>query len=104
MYYNNAEFTYYSHRYNKAVTVPLNYKSDGASGPALDVCSKAWFSHDMLCETGLWDDGTKCTNWQASQVISDILKDDCGRWFRAHTWFWATFLFGGGKARDNGLW
>ena len=101
-YLNPKAFTYISVRHGKSITVPKDYPSDGATG-ALDVCEKAWFVHDVACDRGTWDDGTPITNWEASQVISDILKYECKRWFRTHTWFWATFLFGGGKARDNGL-
>ena len=100
-YYNKEEFTYYSKRYDKSVTVVQGYKSDGATG-AFDINSKAWWVHDVLCEYGVWDDGTPCNNWQASSVLSDILKSE-GRWFRSRSWFIATWLFGGGKARDNGM-
>ena len=100
-YYNQREFTYYSKRYNKKITVPKGYKSDGATG-AIDINSKAWWVHDILCEFGKFDDGTPCNNLQASSVLSDILKSE-GRWFRARSWFVATWLFGGGKARDNGM-
>ena len=49
-----------------------------------------------------FSDGTLCTNWQASKILSDILKSE-GRWFRSRSWFAATWLFGGGKARNNGM-
>jgi len=92
---------YFSQRYRKQVTVPLGYPSDGATG-GVDLFTFAWWVHDVLCDRGTWDDGTPCTNWQASCVIGDILKSE-GRWCRARTWKWATFLFGGGKARENGM-
>ena len=102
---------YHSERYDKWVTVPNGYLSDGSSG-GVDVFSRGWFVHDWLCGSylgsgpkptgGQWDDGTPITNWQASMVLYDILKSE-GRWFRARTWFAATFLFGGGKARANGM-
>ena len=93
---------YFSPRYEKTVTVPKGYLSDGASGPASDIMSNAWWVHDVMCDTGKWDDGTPCTNWQASQVLHDILKSE-GRWIRCLTWKWATFLFGGSAARKNGM-
>jgi hypothetical protein len=93
---------YVSPRYGKTITVPFGYESDGATG-ALDIWSEGWWVHDVLCDRGTWDDGTPATNWQASQILQDILHDE-GRKWRAHGWFWATFLFGGGKARENGLW
>lgn len=101
MYKNKAEIKYYSKRYNKHVTVPKGYNSDGATG-AIDIYSDAWWIHDKLCDTGKWDDGTECTNWQASSVLSDVLKSE-GRWIRAIYWWPMTWLFGGGKARDNGM-
>lgn len=102
MYINKEEFTYYSPTYDKGVTVPEGYRSDGATG-AVDISSMGWWVHDVLCESGVWDDGTKVTNWQASKVLSEILDME-GRWFRKHTWFWATWIFGGGQARRNGMW
>ncbi len=93
---------YFSERYRKWVTVPKDYLSDGATG-AFDIWSESWWVHDMLCDRGTWDDGTLVTNWQASQVLQDILVDE-DRYIRSKYWFWATWLLGGGKARDNGMW
>ena len=93
---------YYSERFKKDVHVPIGYMSDGASG-AFDIDSLSWWVHDFLCESGRWSDGTPVTNWQASSVLSDILKSE-GRWARSRYWFLATFLFGCKKARQNGMW
>jgi len=101
-YLRKTKLRYYSPRYNRSVTIDVGYYSDGATG-AIDIESNAWWVHDVLCNTGKWDDGTKCTNWQASMVLSDILHDE-GRLIRARTWFAATWLFGGGEARKNGMW
>lgn len=95
------QINYFSTRYNRAVTVPVGYRSDGATF-AIDIWSEGFWVHDKLCDTGKWDDGTLCNNWQASQVLSDILKKE-GRWLRSKYWFWATWLFGGGEARKNGM-
>jgi len=92
---------YFSFRYKKWVTVPKGYRSDGATG-VRDINSQSWWVHDWLCDYGVFDNGTQCTNWQASAILHDILADE-GRWFRARSWFIATWLFGGGKARDNGM-
>ena len=97
-----AQLKYRSFRYQKNITVPEGYASDGATG-AIDIFSDAWWVHDWLCETGQFDDGTPCTNWQASTVLSDILRRE-ERWLRAIYWWPATWLFGGGKARNNGMW
>lgn len=101
MYTSKHERKYFSPRYEKWVTVPKGYLSDGATG-ASDIFSDSWWIHDKLCDTGTWDDGTCCSNWQASHVISDILQVE-GRWIRARRWFWATWLIGGGKCRENGM-
>ena len=101
-YFLKYDINYYSKRYDKVVIVPLGYESDGATG-AIDIHSEAWWIHDKLCDTGVFEDGTLCTNWQASQVLSDVLRKE-GRWIRAQYWFTFTWLFGGGKARDNGMW
>lgn len=101
MYRHPCGIVYRSVRYRKMVTVPPGYQSDGATG-AEDIWSDAWWVHDVLCECGTWDDGTQVTNWQASMVLHDILLAE-GRWFRAITWPIATFLFGGGAARENGM-
>ncbi len=93
---------YYSKRYNKRVQIRATDKPyDGATG-AFDIDSFGWLFHDVLCRDGAFTDGTLCDNWQASQVLSDILKSE-GRWVRSKTWLWATWLFGGGKARKNGM-
>ena len=90
---------YRSPRYSKTVVVPKGYASDGATG-ARDVNSRAWWVHDKLCDTGTWDDGSPCTNWQASTVLCDVLRED-GFWFRGFSWWLPTWLFGGGKCREN---
>jgi hypothetical protein len=100
--YPQPNLQYYSRRYNKWVAVYTTDKpSDGATG-AIDICSNSWRIHDKLCDTGVWEDGTKVTNWQASMVIYDILEQE-GRHIRKHYWKWATFLFGGGECRKNGM-
>ena len=92
---------YISPRYGKSVSLAAGMRSDGATY-AIDIPSSAWWIHDALCNRGRWDDGTKISNWQCSQVLSDILKAE-GRWVRSRRWKYMTFLFGGGKARENGM-
>ena len=101
-YVMKTTLKYFSERYRRWVVARKGDVFDGATG-AIDIDSKGWIIHDVLCRDGVFEDGTKCTNLMASNVLSDILKDE-GRWFRARTWFVATWLFGGGKARDNGFW
>jgi hypothetical protein len=97
----NTTIVYYSKRYGKTITVDAGDTSDGATG-AFDVVSRGWWVHDKLCKTGKWDDGTKITNWQCSQVLQDILTEE-GRRFQGHYWFWSTWAIGGGEARKNGM-
>lgn len=92
-YVNKHEIVYYSKRFNRFVRVEKGFVSDGASSIAIDIWSYSWWVHDKLCSTWKWEDGTRCSNWQASWVISDILKSE-GRWFRAFTWFVATLIGG----------
>lgn len=91
-YILRKDLHYKSKRYKKTITVFANDadRSDGATG-AYDINSKSWWVHDKLCKTELFNDGSKCSNWQASNVLRDILREE-NRWFRANTWFIATFL------------
>ena len=109
----NESFTYYSKRYDKNVTVDTRELSDGATGAA-DITSRCWWVHDQLCNTGVFDDGTLCSNWQASQILQDIMVEESppqgweryrpsSRYWQSKRWFWATLLMGGGKARENGI-
>jgi len=92
-YVCQKDYTYYSPRYKKEVTVHKGAYSDGATY-AIDVDTDGFWVHDCFCRYGEWDDHTPITNWQASSVLSDILKRD-GFWFRAYTWRYMTFIFGG---------
>lgn len=94
-------YRYFSPRYGRAITIPKLFYSDGATG-AIDIESDAWIIHDHICRYGVWDDGAPINNWQASTVLSDILWSE-GRWCRAIYWWFATWLFGGGAARENGM-
>ena len=93
---------YYSKRYKKWIGAEEGDRYDGATC-APDIDSFCWLFHDELCNDGTFEDGTTCNNWQASRVLSDIMRDE-GRSVRPWTWLAATWLFGGGKARANGLW
>lgn len=85
------DLTYFSKRYGKWVICRSGMLSDGAT-KAVDVLNSiSWFIHDKLCNDECWEDGSPCSNRQASFVIYDILKEE-GRWFRARTWFIATLL------------
>ena len=96
-----TDLWYFSRRYNDWVVCEQYFISDGATG-AYDINSFAWLFHDKLCNTGTFNDMTPVTNWQASQLCSDILKDE-DYWIRARTWKYTTFIGGGGEARKNGM-
>ena len=95
------EFVYYSPRYNRSITIKERFYSDGATG-ASDVDSDGWIIHDHICRYATWDDGARIDNWTASTVLGDILWRD-GYKFRSVTWWFATYFFGGGMARTNGM-
>ena len=102
MHYRETALIYVTKRYGgKTVTVPVGFPSDGATG-VYDIDSEAWWIHDVLCKYGVFDDGSPCNNAQASTICSDILLEE-GRWIRSVTWYFATWLFGGGEARKNGM-
>ena len=88
MYYNLETFiivTRYKDKNDnlKTVTVIKGFGSDGATG-GIDVCDKSFFGHDWVCGNyigkgpkpigGLFDDGSKITNWQASTIHCDELR------------------------------
>jgi hypothetical protein len=84
---------YMDKRTGKVATIPANYVSNGASGPAIDIASLSWLVHDWLVETMRWDDGSYCSIFQSSLVLHDILVEE-NRRLRAKTWFLATLLYG----------
>lgn len=90
---------YYSPRYKKYILCEEGMRSDGATG-AFDIFSNGWWVHDRLCNTGTFSDGSKCTTWQASMVLYDVLRSE-GRWFRARSWFLPTLFLGGGETRKH---
>lgn len=100
-YVTTHKLRYFSKRYKRWIVCQRHFVSDGATG-AYDIDSFGWLFHDKLCDTGMFDDSSQCTNWQASSVVSDILRNE-GRYIRAQTWRYATFIGGGGKARKNGM-
>lgn len=94
---------YRSARYNKCVTVYCGFYSDGATW-APDINSDCWWFHDVLCVKCTFDDGTPCTNWQASCVLYDIMRSEGRNYLRANRWRWGTFLIGGQKIKKQNGW
>ena len=92
-YIESKGFTYHSKRYDKNITIPPMYQSDGATY-APDLSRTAFFVHDRICQHGKFDDGTPVTNWQASSIYYDILGDK-GFSFRKYHRRFLTYWFGG---------
>lgn len=95
-------YHYESPRYKKSVYIPKGRRSDGATG-AMNIYSAAWWVHDELCATAMWQDQSPCNALQAATVLRDILIHE-GRWFRALYWAGATYWFGCKKPREHGWW
>ena len=100
-YRNPKRIVYYSKRYDKTVIVEEGTLSNGADF-ARDIYSNGWFIHDQLCNTGKFEDGTPCNNWQASTILSDVLRSE-RRFLLAPLWWFFTWLLGCKKARENGM-
>lgn len=120
--YENKQIIAYTDKdTGKTLTVPPRYLSDGATR-GFDVCPPSFFAHDWGCgnyfgmgpipKGGVWDDGTRMTNYELSSLHSRMLRDcakgkSCPRkllLYAMSIWRWpATFLFGGGVARNNGM-
>ena len=90
-YVLHEPIVYYSKRYNKWITVPFGFFSDGATG-AVDIKSKAWWIHDFLLMYKSFDDGTTCTWQQANLIMHDVLKEE-GRWFRCWSWLYTCNVY-----------
>ena len=94
---------YYSQRYDKWVSVARDMKSDGATGARDLKDSWGWWFHDELTNSCVWQDGTPCTAYMASQVLYDILDEE-GREIRKFTWKYCTFLFGSWRIKKRVGW
>jgi hypothetical protein len=86
----------------KRKTIPHGMLSDGAT-LARDLCPRAFFTHDAICDNPYWDDGTPITNREASREYARILKAH-GFPLRARIRFIATWLFGGREVKRVGGW
>ncbi len=95
-------YRYYSPRYNRHITIPARFYSDGATRARDLENTDAWVVHDHICRYAVWDDGTPIDNWTASTVLADLLWRD-GYRMESIWWWWGTYLFGGGAARKNGM-
>ena len=68
-YESLSSYVYYSPRFNRTLTVPTGFYSDGATG-ARDVDTDAWWVHDVICRYGKWDSGELIDNFTASTVLA----------------------------------
>lgn len=91
-YITLEEIKWFSHRYQRWLTVPKGYESDGASGPAIDITSLSWWVHDWACDKKQWDDFTDITPTERSGIIFDLLMAE-GRQVRAVYWAAATWVW-----------
>ena len=92
MYVFTKEVRYFSKRYDKWVVCEVSDLSDGATY-ARDIDSFGWGVHDDLKASKKFEDGTKCSNWQASCILSDILKEE-GYGLRSRSWYLMTLVWG----------
>lgn len=102
VYLSTEKYVYYSERYDKFLTIPEGYPSNGANA-VKDKCPTAFFVHDYGCNEGKWDDGSLMCNRELSSVYADILKG-VGFWWRSKIRWIGTFIGGGGQAKKNGWW
>jgi len=97
-----GNYVYYSPRYDKRLTIPNGYPSNGAD-TVRDICPTGFFCHDFCCNEGMWDNGSKMCNREASFIYYDILVAfKVPKMIAMIRWI-GTFLFGGGRARKNGI-
>lgn len=94
------EYTYYSPRYDKRLTIKAGSFSNGANWVPDPMGTDAWVIHDYICNkenwpdgVPRWDDGTQIVNWDASMVLKDVSQRDGYSAF-ATVAFWATYFFG----------
>jgi hypothetical protein len=102
VYVASQPYTFYSVRYKKRILIPEGFPSNGAN-VVIDLCPTAFFLHDYGCVTGTWLDGSLMCNRELSTVYHDVLCAFGFRWLAKIRWI-GTFLWGGGKARENGMW
>ena len=102
VYVADGEYTSYSKRYGKFLTIPDEFPSNGAD-VVKDLCPTGFFNHDFCCHHGKFDDGSRMYNLQASFIYYDILIAFKINRVIALGRLIMTFLFGGGQARKNGM-
>ena len=80
---NPADIVFRTGRYEKTVTVPKGFLSDGATG--VSELGKGFFIHDWLFFAGRFDDGSRCEFEQANRIYEDYLRTtgySIRAWFR----------------------
>ncbi|MFA5026409.1 MAG: hypothetical protein WC713_00905 [Candidatus Methylomirabilota bacterium] len=85
-----ATMRYWSPRYKKWITAPWKMIYDGSTGVP-DLLTAGPVYHDVVCHWKSFDDGTPCSNLQASFIIHDVMKDE-GRWGRCKGYFVGTLI------------
>jgi len=98
----DGDQTWYSKMFNRYLTLKDRMYSDGATSARDLKHTDSWLLHDHACRYGQWDDGTLISNFVASTILAvELFKDGYRK--ESFFWWWATFLKGGGQARENGM-
>ena len=90
--YTLTEDVNYQYKHGKTIFIKKGTRSDGATGPALDIPSLSWWVHDIMIERGTWDNGDTITKTEEALVISKILMKE-HRYFRSIYWGVSTFIY-----------
>ena len=78
-----ADYSFYSERYNKTTTAPKGFHSDGATC-VVDTPEKCYRIHDWNFFAALWDDGTPMSFEEANHNYTDLLLAT-GHWVFGRT-------------------
>jgi hypothetical protein len=78
-----ADYSFYSRRYEKRTTAPKGFQCDGATGVP-DTKEKCYRIHDWDFFAAIWDDGTPMSFEEANNNYTDLLAEK-GHWILART-------------------
>ena len=86
-YLVKEQFTVYSTRYKKYITVEYNFEHDRYSVvPDLPDETPA-IVHDKLYKTHRFDDGSICRKYMADRILKDLMKESGGKTAR-YAWLY----------------
>ena len=78
-----ADYIFFSERYQKTTTAPKGFHCDGASG-VRDTKEKCYRIHDWNFFSAIWDDGSPMSFEQANNNYTDLLSEK-SHWFYSRT-------------------